>query len=106
MNKTIEHIKDRIQFYKTSKVQYEKECIKHPENYRYEEAVKLCDELIQINEQIKSELEAWNIVKHSISKEHLEDYQIRTMYGENPFMNINGEEKLIVEKALEVEDEI
>ena len=66
MSKTIEHIEDRIQFYKTTKVKYEKECIKHPNEKVYEDAVKTCEELIQINEQIKCELEAWEVVKEDI----------------------------------------
>ena len=56
-------------------------------------------------QQIKAKLEAWEIVKCSISKEHLEDYQIRTMYGENPFMNLSKGDYEIIKKALEIEDE-
>lgn len=62
-------------------------------------------ERLKYSKQIKTEIEAWGIVKHSISKEHLEDCQIRTMYGENPFMNINEEDKLIIKEALEVKNE-
>lgn len=55
-------------------------------------------------EQIKTDLEAWEVVKPSISKEHLEDCQIRTMYGENPFMNVSQEEANKVKKSIEAEN--
>lgn len=73
--------------------------------YNLPTCIKNEKEKLQTLQQIKFELEAWEVVKSSISKEHLEDSQIRTMFGENPFMNITEEEKLIVKKALEVEDE-
>lgn len=61
-------------------------------------------EKLKTLQQIKTDLEAWEVVKWSISKEHLEDCQIRTMYGENPFMNVSKEEATKVRKALEVDD--
>lgn len=66
MSKTIEHIKDRIQFYKTSKIEYEKNCIKHHNKEIYEKGVEVCEELIEINEQIKSELEVLQILTKCI----------------------------------------
>ena len=103
MTKTIEHIKDRIQFYKTSKANYEKECIKHPNNKTFEEAEKLCEELIQINEQIKCELEAWEVVKKHC------DYQDGDPFDCIPegfyiIEPIRGKDFLIVRKALGVKE--
>ena len=65
---------------------------------------KNTEEDIEYLQQIKCILEAWKVVKPSISEEHLEDCQIRTMYGENPFMNVLQEEATKVKKALEVEN--
>ncbi len=90
-------IKTYEEFFKTDKTEFDKQITngyiqKHQKNIHH-------------LQQIKTILEAWEVVKWSISKEHLEDSQIRTMFGENPFMNITEEEKLIVKKALEVENE-
>lgn len=117
MTKTIEHIKDRIQFYKTSKANYAKECIKHPNNKTFEEAEKLCEELIQINEQIKCELEAWEICKNKLNlKVQTEEavtegfcmkgyWLLVEQYPYTQTTIIEQEEYKILKKVLEVEDE-
>ena len=109
MTKTIEHIEDRIQFYKTTKVKYEKECIKHPNEKVYEDAVKTCEELIQINEQIKCKLEAWEVVKHTIYKRKIgEERYIQVMgsvYNDGQCWSSGVNPYEIVKKALEVENE-
>lgn len=101
MTKTIEHIKDRIQFYKTSKANYAKECIKHPNNKTFEEAEKLCEELIQINEQIKCELEAWEVVKkHLILDKEFHRIDLHLHHD-----TIYKEDYLKLKKALEGKNE-
>ena len=63
--------------------------------------IKHIEEIVLPNlKQIKCELEAWEVVKPAISKEHLEDCQIRVMYGENQFMNVSEEEATKVKKSI------
>lgn len=99
MSKTIEHIKDRIQFYKTSKTKYEKNS--------YERAVKVCEELIQINEQIKDELEVMELIKNgwsstetTLNGEHIMRFQNLTL---NDWLKLcNKFDEILLKKTLEV----
>ena len=66
---------------------------------------KFYNDKLQTLRQTKEELEAWEVVKPAISIEHLEDCQIRIMYGENHFMNVSKEKATKVKKTLVVKDD-
>lgn len=107
MTKTIEFIEDRIKIHKISKesalkIIKEFEGIVPVESYK--KLVEEDDKNIQILEQIKLELEAWEIVKKHC------DYQDGDKFNCIPegfyiIEPIRGTDFLTVKKALEVENE-
>jgi hypothetical protein len=100
MTKTIEFVEKEIEFLEKQIVKYEIHLFAFPQ-VNVENRLEEMKEDLQILEQIKCELEAWEIVKSSINlSENREDYKNRAYLN---VINYSDKEWLILKKALEVE---
>lgn len=102
-----EFIESRIKFFEEKIKEEEQEFKimktedKHIINY-YNNHIDILKEKKEIFEQIKTDLEAWEVVKSSISlSKNREDYKNCVYLN---VINYNDKEWLILKKALEVDD--
>ena len=109
MNETIKFIDKLIKEYKESKNNFTRYSKTYPNDEVFSNCVKKREQQIQTLEQIKYELEAWEIVKHNIYKRKMgEERYIQVMggaYNEGDCWTSGINPYETIKKALEVKDE-